>query len=226
MRPLTTALIAAACRLATAATASAAPPPGPAAHALPAPAACAGCWVPAQRTTWQWQLSGTVRRTVAAQMYDIDMFEATPALVADLHARGRRVVCYIDAGSWERWRPDAGRFPASVIGRPLQGWPGERFVDIRRMRTLAPLLQWRIDRCAAKGFDGVEFDNVASYQERTGFRLTAADQLRFDTWLANHAHRAGLAVALKNDPTRCARSSPTSTWSSTSSASSTPNAAS
>jgi hypothetical protein len=200
MRPLTTALIAAACLLATAATASAAPPPGPAAHALPAPAACAGCWVPAQRTTWQWQLSGTVRRTVAAQMYDIDMFEATPALVADLHARGRRVVCYIDAGSWERWRPDAGRFPASVIGRPLQGWPGERFVDIRRMRTLAPLLQWRIDRCAAKGFDGVEFDNVASYQERTGFRLTAADQLRFDTWLANHAHRAGLAVALKNDP--------------------------
>ena len=48
------------------------------------------CWAPAPNTSWQWQLSGTVRRSVAAQMYDIDMFEATPALVADLHARRRR----------------------------------------------------------------------------------------------------------------------------------------
>lgn len=64
---------------------------------------------------------------------------------------------------------------------------------------LGPLLQWRIDRCAAKGFDGVEFDNVARYQSPTGFHLTAADQLRFNIWLANQAHRAGLAVALKND---------------------------
>src|SRR6476646_4816931 len=86
MRPLATALLAAVCLLATAATALAAPARMP--HALPAPVACAGCWVPAPRTSWQWQLSGTVRRSVAAQMYDIDMFEATPALVADLHARG------------------------------------------------------------------------------------------------------------------------------------------
>jgi hypothetical protein len=202
MRPLATALLAAACLLAApagpAAARSSAPAPSTP-HALPAPVACPSCWAPAPNTSWQWQLSGTVRRSVAAQMYDIDMFEATPALVADLHARQRHVVCYIDAGSWERWRPDAGRFPAAVIGKPMQGWPGERWLDIRRLGVLGPLLQWRIERCAAKGFDGVEFDNVDGYQAPTGFRLTAADQLRFNTWLANQAHRAGLAVALKND---------------------------
>jgi hypothetical protein len=199
MRRFATALIATACLLAASAGPAVARPSVNAPHALPAPVACLNCWAPAQDTSWQWQLSGTVRRSVAAQMFDIDMFEATPGLVADLHGRGRHVLCYIDAGSWERWRPDAGRFPASVIGKPMRGWPGERWLDIRRLGVLAPLLQWRIDRCAAKGFDGVEFDNVDGYQAPTGFHLKAADQLRFNTWLANHAHRAGLAVALKND---------------------------
>jgi hypothetical protein len=188
------ALLAAVCALALAAV------PASAGQARPAPVACPGCWKPATGTSWQWQLSGTVERSVNAQMYDIDMFESTPALVADLHARGRRVMCYIDAGSWERYRPDAARFPASVLGKPLAGWPGERWLDIRRLGVLGPLLQWRINRCAAKGFDGVEFDNVDGYQNPTGFHLTAADQLRFNVWLANRAHRAGLAVALKNDP--------------------------
>lgn len=83
--------------------------------------------------------------------------------------------------------PDAG-----LAGRALARHP--------RLGALGPPLDRRIQRCAAKGFDGVEFDNVDGYQAPTGFHLTAADQLRFDVWLANHAHRAGLAAALKNDP--------------------------
>jgi hypothetical protein len=200
-RRLAAAMLTGLCLLAAAAApAGALPAAAHAAPKLPAPAACHGCWLPGVRPTWQWQLSGAVRTSVRAQMYDIDMFEATPALVRRLHTQKRHVVCYIDAGSWERWRPDAGRFPRSVIGRAMQGWPGERWLDIRRLGVLGPLLERRIERCAAKGFDGVEFDNVDGYQAPTGFRLTAADQLRFNVWLANHAHRAGLAVALKNDP--------------------------
>jgi hypothetical protein len=57
----------------------------------------------------------------------------------------------------------------------------------------------RMDRCARKGFDGIEFDNVDGYSNATGFPLTAGDQLRYDVWLANQAHRRGLSVALKND---------------------------
>jgi hypothetical protein len=119
--------------------------------------------------------------------------------VRALHARHRVTICYLDAGSWERWRPDARRFPRALIGKPYQGWPGEWWLDIREVGRLLPLMNRRLDRCKSKGFDGVEFDNVDAYQSHTGFPLTAVDQLRYNALLANEAHRRGLSVALKND---------------------------
>ncbi len=165
---------------------------------LPQPVPCPTCWHPPLNTSWQWQLSGTVDQSVNATMYDIDMFNNSAGVVASLHAQGRTVICYIDAGTWENWRPDAGKFPKSVLGRP-NGWPGERWLDIRRIGILGPIMQARMDQCAAKGFDGVEFDNVDGYTNNTGFPLTAADQLTYNTWLANQAHTRALSVALKND---------------------------
>jgi hypothetical protein len=155
-------------------------------------------WQPAPGTTWQWQLTGRVDQSVAADVYDIDLFENSEAVVSSLQSLDRRVVCYMSAGSWERWRPDAGRFPASVKGRS-NGWEGERWLDIRRLRVLKPLMRARLDRCRRKGFDGVEFDNVDGYQNRTGFDIDAADQLVYNKWLARAAHRRGLSAGLKND---------------------------
>jgi hypothetical protein len=66
-------------------------------------------------------------------------------------------------------------------------------------RLLGPILEARLDRCASKGFDAVEFDNLDGYQNDTGFQLTGDDQLTFNTWLANQAHTQGLSAALKND---------------------------
>jgi hypothetical protein len=68
-------------------------------------------WVPPQATTWQWQLTTPVDQSVDAQMYDIDLFENSEAVVSALHAQGRHVVCYLNAGAWESWRPDAAAFP-------------------------------------------------------------------------------------------------------------------
>ncbi len=146
------------------------------------------------------QFSGAIDRSVVADAYDIDAFESSASLVSKLHARGRHVVCYIDAGSWENWRPDADRYPASVKGRTMDGWPDERWLDIRRIDLIGPIIDDRVSMCAAKGFDGVEFDNVDGYSNQTGFPLTAADQLAFDRWLADTAHSHGLAVGLKNTP--------------------------
>ncbi len=49
-------------------------------------------------------------------MYDIDLFENSAEVVASLHAQGRHVICYLDAGTWEEWRSDAGEFPKSALG--------------------------------------------------------------------------------------------------------------
>ena len=60
-------------------------------------------------------------------------------------------------------------------------------------------MRHRVAMCDRKGFDAVEFDNVDGYQNPTGFRLTGAEQLRYDVFLANVAHRRGMSALLKND---------------------------
>lgn len=167
--------------------------------ALPAPVPCRGCAHPSPGASWQWQLTGKVDERVEAAVFDVDLFDTPASVVRSLHARGRLVVCYLSAGTWESWRPDRARFAAALRGRPLENWPGERWLDVRRIEALAPVLRARLDLCRRKGFDGVELDNVDGYSNRTGFPLTARHQLAFNVWLANEAHRRGLSVGLKND---------------------------
>lgn len=143
------------------------------------------------------QLSQPLARQAAAEVYDIDLFDNSATTIRSLHARGGRAVCYLSAGTHESWRPDAAAVPSSLLGKP--DWPGERWLDIRQRDALAPTIRRRLDLCKAKGFDGVEFDNVDGFVNDTGFALTADDQLRYNTWLANEAHRRGLAAVLKND---------------------------
>jgi hypothetical protein len=155
-------------------------------------------WVPAPYTTWQWQLTTPVDTSVAARMFDIDLFDNSAAVVAALHRSGRHVICYLDAGTYEKFRPDAHLFPKSVLGKP-NGWPGERWLDIRRLSILEPIMRARIALCAHKGFDGVEADNVDGYENQTGFPLTGAEQLGYNEWLARTSHLFHLSIALKND---------------------------
>ncbi len=161
-------------------------------------------WQPPLTLSWQWQLEGTVDTTVDAQMVDIDLFENDAAVVDALHAQGKKVICYISAGSWENWRPDKDAFPESVIGKNYDGWPGEKWLDIRRIDALAPVMRARLDECRAKGFDGVEPDNIDGFTNDTGFPLTPADQLAYNRWLAAEAHARGLSIGLKNDSEQAA----------------------
>jgi hypothetical protein len=115
-------------------------------------------------------------------------------------------------GSWEEWRPDAEQFPDEVIGDRYEGWPGERWLDIRRLDLLAPILQARLDLCQAKGFDGVEPDNMDGYDNDTGFPLTYDDQLTFNLWLAAEAHARGLSIGQKNAPEQVADLLPVFDW--------------
>ena len=161
-------------------------------------ARCTGsCKVPPFKARWSYQLQGNLRLT-SARVYDIDGVDTPRSFVARLNRLRRYAVCYIDAGTWEDWRPDSKRFPDAVLGGD-NGWPGERWLDIRRTDVLIPIMRDRIATCRAKGFDAVEPDNVDGYTNETGFPLTAADQLRYNRRIANLAHVAGLAVGLKND---------------------------
>ncbi|MCX6602711.1 MAG: endo alpha-1,4 polygalactosaminidase [Acidobacteria bacterium] len=156
-------------------------------------------WQPPPQVDWQWQLTGPVDQSVAATVFDIDLFDNDASIVASLHAKGRKVICYVSVGTFEDWRPDAARFPEAVKGLPLADFPNERWLDIRRLDDLKPILEARFDLCKQKGFDAIEPDNVDAYTNRSGFPLTARDQIQFNTWLASAAHARGLSVGLKND---------------------------
>ncbi len=157
-------------------------------------------WHPAVNTSWQWHLNELpLDQSVDVEMYDIDLFDTDSDVVTALHAQGRIVICYMNAGGSEDWRPDAAAFPREVIGKNLDGWEGENWLDIRQIELLAPIMEARFDLCAAKGFDGVEPDNVDGFQNDTGFPLTYDDQREFNIWLAAEAHKRGLSIGLKND---------------------------
>lgn len=165
---------------------------------------CAGTsptwWKPPVNPTWQWQLTDPpIDPSFDVDMYDIDMFDNDASTVAALHAEGRKVFCYVSVGSWEDWRPDAYQFPESVIGNDYEGWPDEKWLDIRQIDLLAPIIRARFDLCKAKGFDGIEPDNIDGFTNDTGFPLTYQDQLEYNIWLADEAHARGLSIGLKND---------------------------
>jgi hypothetical protein len=171
---------------------------GLAASAGPASAAR---WAPKPTTApWQWQLQGRIDVSIPAKVYEVDGFETPRRTVARLHRLGRRVICYLDVGAWESYRPDADDYPRRALGHAYSGYPDERWLDIRAIAALAPILRKRFDLCRRKGFDAVEPDNLAGYENRTGFPLSGADQLRFNRWVAREVHRRGMSVALKNDP--------------------------
>ncbi|MGW2374344.1 MULTISPECIES: endo alpha-1,4 polygalactosaminidase [Kitasatospora] len=155
-------------------------------------------WQPTPGLAWQWQLGGTVDQSVDVPVYDIDGFENDASVVAALHAKGRKVICYINAGSWEDFRPDSAAFAKALQGSDT-GWKGEKWFDIRKLDQLEPLMATRFDMCKNKGFDAIEPDTIEAYNQNSGFPLTPDDQLAYNRMLAKLAHDRGLAIGLKND---------------------------
>ncbi len=175
---------------------------------LPAlPAAAGAWWQPPARPSFYWQLQGKLKTTVPAAVYDVDGFETTAAEVASLHAAGKHVVCYVDVGTAENFRPDYSSFPKSVLGHS-NGWPGERWIDFRQSEVVDPIMAARLRMCAEKGFDAVEPDNIEAFSNNSGFPITAAQQLAYNLWVAETVHGLGMAVLQKNDGEQAAAMEP------------------
>jgi hypothetical protein len=167
----------------------------------------AGLWSPQVKDTWQWQLTGTLNTTYNVNVYDVDMFDTTQAMINSMKAQGRHIVCYFSAGSAENWRSDYAKFQPSDLGNNLDGWPGERWVNTQSANVRA-IMQARLDLAASKSCDAVEPDNVDEYTNKPGFPLTAATQIDYNTFIATEAHKRGLRVGLKNDVDQVSRLAP------------------
>ncbi|MGZ9225038.1 MAG: endo alpha-1,4 polygalactosaminidase, partial [Anaerolineales bacterium] len=67
-------------------------------------------WRPTIGLTWQWQIGNNdIDTSIDADVYDIDLY-VDQLVIDELHAKGHKVICYINVGSWEDWRPDKDKF--------------------------------------------------------------------------------------------------------------------
>ncbi len=151
-----------------------------------------------KKVSWYIQLQGKLDLNQKVDLYYIDLFDTPKETINKLHKEGKKVMCYFSAGSFENWREDRDKFKKEEIGKKLEEWEGERWLDIRSKNVLE-IMKNRILLAKSKGCDGVEADNVNGYENDTGFDISYEDQLKFNKSLARFAHKKGLFIALKND---------------------------
>ncbi|MEM1431783.1 MAG: endo alpha-1,4 polygalactosaminidase [Pseudomonadota bacterium] len=157
--------------------------------------------VKASGAYWDWQLDSPVDYSVDVDVLVMDLMETTTQDISDLKARGVKTVCYVSIGAAENYRDDYEQFPPHVLGADYYGWPDEKFIDIRALDVVLPIMQARIDECAARGFDAIEPDNMDTWDNETGFPLTQADQIAYVVAIAEYTRAKGLEIAHKNAPT-------------------------
>lgn len=170
-------------------------------------------------TSWQWQLDGTINTNIlnrvhnSRKMFDIDLFDTPTSTIRLLKRKHIAVVCYVETGAIESYRPDASAFAqAGVVAAPMPGYPAERYLNINNPRTYALMLR-RLRLAKAKGCQGIEPDIDDTYFEDpnysgdnsvtstfAGFSLSWHQQLAYDRRIASAAHDLGLTIALKNAP--------------------------
>lgn len=146
---------------------------------------------------WLFGSSLTNYASLEAALYDVDTFDVSVTTIKELHKRGKKVVCYINVGSWEDWRSDKEAFPQEALGNEYAGWEGERWLDIRNP-ALRPIMQQRLNLAKNKGCDAIDPDNIDGYANDTGFPITAKEQITYDRWIAAEAHARGMSIGQKN----------------------------
>ena len=160
-------------------------------------------WVPSLTDTFQIQLTDyPPDMQVPADVIELDLFETSPSSIKYLHDQGKKVICYINVGAWEEFRPDAGEFSQDAIGKPYHGWEGEYWLDISNYTLFSDQIIRRFDLAVVKGCDAIDADNINGFQQDTGFAISRKDQIAYNLWIANLAHERELSIGMKNNYTQ------------------------
>ncbi len=165
-----------------------------------------GCLVMAPATAlafsvgdnWDWQLTEPTDLDRAVDVLDLhpDLVDAEE--LATLREKGIETICYVSIGTLEKGSSDEGSFPPDIIGKTYKDWPDERFLDIRGLDVLLPIMKKRFQACRDMGFDAVEPDNMDIHDNDSGFAVTADDVVAYVGKLAEVAHDLGLKIGQKN----------------------------
>lgn len=189
---------------------------------IPPPTGNGTVWQPAVNSTWQIVLKEPIKISAEnkttepdVEIFDIDLFSNSNETIRQLHDLGKKVICYFSGGSYEPYRPDSSQFQLSVLGKALDGWDDEKWIDIRS-ESVRDIMAARIKLAYEKGCDAVDPDNVDAYvrsvqcslilrlmltmlqNNENGLDLTQADTVSFMAYLANVTNSYNMSVGLKN----------------------------
>ena len=156
-------------------------------------------WQPAVGISFDWQLDDiNSTANFSADVVAVDAFTTSAETVAALHAKGKKVIAYLSVGTIEDDRNDISLIPTELIGKQYPEWPKEKWLDIRQIDKLKPWLNSRLNMILKKGFDGIEPDNMDSYDNDPGFDIQLSDTRKYADYLINFAHSNGLSIGQKN----------------------------
>jgi hypothetical protein len=125
-------------------------------------------WQPDVGTKWQIVISQPLDTSSNfipgsdTPVFDVDLFYHTQEDIANMHAQGKKVICYYSAGSSENWRPDYKDFEQADMGSGLEGWEGENWLNIRSTSVLN-IMKARIKLASDKGCDAIDPDNMGKF---------------------------------------------------------------
>ena len=134
------------------------------------------------------------------QVLILDPFITAQETVEHFKSQGIIVLAHISVGTYEDWRPDEGLFPSSVLGNEVSGFSGEKWLDIRQIDELSPIMEARFDMIQGKGFNGIAANNIDGYElyDATGFPLEAENAISYCTMLSVLAYERGLSIGQRN----------------------------
>ncbi len=137
-----------------------------------------------------------------AEIIDIDVLDTEKEVVQKLKKQWKIVIWYINIWSIETYRDDFKDFPQSIVWKVYPWWEDERFLDIKNYNKFKKLIIKRLDIAHEKWFDGIEPDNMDSYDnlEETGFKISQEDMKSYLLWFIWEAHKRGMFVVQKNAP--------------------------
>jgi hypothetical protein len=125
-------------------------------------------WQPEVGASWQItlvkpiQLDNDTKLIPGVDIYDLDLYDNDKSTFTELNKRNKRAICYFSAGSWENWRSDKGDFDQADLGKELDDWPGERWLNVSS-QSVRGIMKKRIELAAQKGCDAIDPDNVDGF---------------------------------------------------------------
>lgn len=149
----------------------------------------AGVWQPTVGASWQIIL---LRPIVLSEddfspdvgIWDLDVYDNDVETFDALKKAGKKIICYFSAGSWENWRDDKDDFEKSDLGSVMDGWPDERWLNLRS-DNVRKIMKKRIAYAAEKGCDAIDPDNVDGFVSfALEFQCPAVAPLISNNWMA------------------------------------------